>query len=121
LSVRLPALPWVVLNCAAAQVALTLVLFGPESPLRPFLILPFVLLLPGTALVRLLRLGDPLLELTLGITLSVALATLAATTALYAGVWSADAILVALAAAAVAAGLWELRRERRSPLARETS
>lgn len=80
----------------------------PDGPFRSAVILPFVLMLPGTALVRLLNVGEPLLELTLGVALSVALATLAAMATLYAEAWSPDAVLTLLVEVTIAAVLIEL-------------
>jgi hypothetical protein len=89
-----------------------MVLGGADFALRPLVILPIILLLPGMALVRLLDLREPVLELTLGIATSVALATLAASATLYAGAWAPDEVLVGLAVVALTASWWELRQER---------
>lgn len=94
--------------CAMATTAVILVMRAvPDGPFRGAVILPFVLLLPGTALVRLLNLGIPLLELTLGIALSLALATLLAMVSLYAKAWSPDAVLTLLVEVTIAAVLFE--------------
>jgi hypothetical protein len=66
---------------------------GLESPLRPLLALAFLSLCPGMAFIRLLRLDDPIAEVTLAVALSVALDTLVAGSMVYAGTWSAEVIL----------------------------
>jgi hypothetical protein len=63
------------------------VLVTPGSPLRPLLLLSFLLVGPGLALVRLLRIGDFVMELTLALALGIVLATLVSGTMAYSGHW----------------------------------
>jgi hypothetical protein len=63
------------------------VLLGVEMPLRVALTFLFFLLGPGMAFVPLLRLEDWLMELTLGVALSLALTTLFSEAMLYSSAW----------------------------------
>ena len=89
----------VALAIVAAAGATTIALaMGTPGFLGP-VVVAFVLVCPGLAIVRLLELREPLLEVVLGVTLSVALAGLVSATQLYLGAWSPAgtvAILVAL-------------------------
>lgn len=76
-------------------VATSLLAFtGSESPIRPVVVIWFMLLCPGMAYVRLLKLREPLTELTFGVALSIAINTIVAAMMLYAGVWSPSLSLV---------------------------
>src|SRR3954453_15520430 len=57
--------------------------FGIEAGFRPALAIAFLLICPGVALVRHFRPGDVWEQLTLGIALSIALATLIGTVSVY--------------------------------------
>lgn len=59
-----------------------------ESPLRAAIAFWFLVVCPGMALVRLLRLADPLIELTLAVAVSLALDAIIASVMVYAGAWS---------------------------------
>ena len=78
--------------------------------LRPAAVFAFVLIAPGTALVRLLPLRDPLERAVLAVALSASLATLLAEAAAIGHFWHPTAMLAALAAACSAAAVVELRR-----------
>jgi hypothetical protein len=69
----------------------------------------FVLVCPGMALVRLLRLEDSVVELVAGVGLSVAVATIVTTVTVYGGIsswrWTLGGLLVLVGVAAVAQ-LW---------------
>ena len=81
-----------------------LVVWGSVTPaLRGPVVLAFLLVGPGMALVHPLRLRDRLAELCLAVALSIALDTLFASAFLYARGWSPDGILAALIAVAVLA------------------
>jgi len=89
--------------CAVAAIA---GFWGALEPVRPYVVLPFLLVAPGLALVRLLRLGDLATELAVAIGLSLAVNGLAAGIMAYAGAWSAGGTLAAaLTATSVAAGV----------------
>ena len=93
-----------VLAGATAAVALAL-LVGLQQTLA-YLVLVYALSVPGLALVRLLRLKDPLLEIVTGVMLSTSLAGLVALAQVYLGALSPPAvlwILIAVATVALAA------------------
>jgi hypothetical protein len=85
-----------------------LVLVDVQSPARSGLVAAFLFLCPGLALVRLLRLEEPLLELTLAIAFSLALAGLVSLTLLYAHLWSPGAGLAILVAITIGGSGLEL-------------
>lgn len=103
---------WPLLIVVWALVTGLLVFAGSDTPLRPVVVLPFLLVCPGLALVRLLRIREPVTELTLGVALSVALAVLVPGAMLYTGAWSPKASLALLIAAALAASGPDLVRPR---------
>src|SRR4051794_8382675 len=65
--------PWPLVIAVSTLCAVAAALGGWEAPFRPALVLWFVLVCPGMALVRLLRLGEPVTEWTLAVALSVTL------------------------------------------------
>ncbi len=77
-----------------ALAALAGVALDPSQPLRSFAVLPFVVIGPGLALTGLLRLSDPLLEVTLVVALSFAVQTLVGMITVYGGLWSPELVLV---------------------------
>jgi hypothetical protein len=87
---------WPAVIIGSAIAAAVFAFAVPESPVRPFVVVWFVLVCPGMALVRMLRLADPLLELATGIALGIALELLVVVLALYSGVWSPRWILAGL-------------------------
>lgn len=100
-SLRLDWRHRLVLVSAAAAGLATLVPDG--SALRPPVVLWFMLIGPGLALVALVSKGDALTEITLGVALSMGIDTLLALAMLYAGVWRPTWALFALVALAVGA------------------
>lgn len=68
-----------------------------HSPFRSLISLSFLLLAPGLAVARLLRLDDRLMQLSLALALSLALDALVATLLLYANAWSVESIFFILA------------------------
>lgn len=88
---------------AVAAAAVAAAVADAPQPLRAAVVVVFVCLVPGYALVRLLRLRDPLLEGAVSVGASLAIAVLVSTLALYAGAWSPPGILVTLALVVVAA------------------
>ena len=104
----------------AAAVSLLVFLQAPPS-YRAAPVLLFVVLVPGIAVVRLLRIPGVLVQLTLGLAVSLALAVLVPSLMVYAGWWSprgALVVLVAIAALASAAALVRELRRLRSEVAR---
>jgi uncharacterized membrane protein len=95
--------------CSTILVALVAFVL-PAGPLRPVLVIPFLLVCPGLALVRRLRLAEWWVELMLAIGVSVAVDTLLATAMVYAGVWSPRLLLAVLVWLGLIAGIEELIR-----------
>jgi uncharacterized membrane protein len=95
--------------CSAILVALVAFVL-PLEPVRPVLVVPFLLICPGMALVRRFRLAEWWLELLLAIGVSVAVDTLLATAMVYAGVWSPRLLLAVLVWLSLIAGIEELIR-----------
>lgn len=90
---------------AAAALALAVHLVVPPSAVRAAVTLTFLLLCPGLAVVRLLRLPSRLIVLTLSIALSLVLDQVTAMVSMYAGGWSPSGCLAALALVTAAAAL----------------
>lgn len=98
--------------------AVAAVLAEVGAPVQPVLVLWFVLVCPGLALVGLVRPRSPLFALTLSIAVSCALAVVVAQALLFAGTWSPVAGLVVLAAlttTAVGVDLLGVRRGAHPP------
>lgn len=79
---------WPSVIIASALTVNVVVLGDVQSVIRPLLVFWFLLICPGMAFVRLLRIRPFASELTLGLTLSITLDTIVAAILLYAGVWS---------------------------------
>jgi len=99
----------VVWSATAALVVFT----GATPSVRAPIIVAFLLVCPGLALTRLLRLGDLAVELTMAIALSIALDGLVAGSLLYAGEWSPRIGFTVLLAVAVVAAAIDAARTRR--------
>ncbi|WP_327090115.1 hypothetical protein OIE66_05710 [Nonomuraea sp. NBC_01738] len=99
------ALTWLLaLACIAGAV---IALANIQTPLRPLLISLFLLVVPGAAVVGLLRDRDPLAALSVGAAASLVLNVLLAQGMLFFGVWSPRA---GVATVAVLAGLMYVLR-----------
>ncbi len=97
-----------------------IVTFGSVLPgLRPFVVLPFLLLCPGLAWVRQLRLEYPLAELTLAVSVSLVLDTVVAAGMLYAGAWSPKGSLALLLALTLVALVLDAVRDKARRRCRE--
>ena len=72
----------------------------------------FVLVCPGLALVPLFGLDDVWAEVTLALAASVTVSTVLATTLLFAGLWSPTAIFIGLATISLAGAGLQLQRVR---------
>lgn len=104
--------PWLILLSAGAAV---LALHAPGgSPARVAATLWFVLVCPGMAYVRLLSVGDVLIELGLAIALSISLAVVVSLAMVYLKLWHPDIALYALAATAVSGAMLQLCSGRRA-------
>jgi hypothetical protein len=100
-------LPAVAIALALAAGAATL--WAAPAPLRPAVVLLFLAVGPGLALVGLLGLDDPLEELMLVIGASLVLDLLAAQALVLAGAWSAEACIQLLMAVAIGGAIAHMR------------
>jgi len=91
--VRLQRWTWPVIIVASALGTGLATFRDAAAAARPALSLWFLLICPGMAFVRLLRLNDAIAQLTLAVALSLALDTIVAVAMLYAGFWSPKGIL----------------------------
>ena len=100
-----------------AAAALASAVYGvPElEVLRPAVVLPFATVVPGYAWARVARVGSPLVELVVGVLLSLALVTLLALGLLALGEWSPGVVLAGLVVLTVVAVLARVRQQRRAP------
>lgn len=103
---------WPALLGASAAGAALVSLADVQAPIRTVLTLWFLLVCPGMACVRLLRLGRPLYEWSLAIALSLALDMLVAEAPLYLGWWSPRASLLLLLWLTVGAGFVQFETAR---------
>jgi len=92
---------------SAALVALGILMpvlaaLEPAQPIRALAAAGVLLLLPGVAVARFLRLGDPVLFLVASTSVSLALTVLTSTGLMYAGIWSWQLTLALLGAVTVA-------------------
>jgi hypothetical protein len=101
--VLIPA--WAVLACILA------VAHAPQALRAPVVIL-FLCVVPGAAIVRLLEIDALAIELALAVGLSLALSGVTAAGLLYAHLWSPLAVLLIVAGATVAVGLRDLQLGR---------
>ena len=109
---------WGPVAIASAILAGALDASGTHSPVRLAVTLWFLLVCPGMALVRLLRLDDAAAELAIAVAVSLALAVGAASILLYSGRWSPDTTLGILIAITVVAAVAPLARARPLPRTR---
>ena len=78
----------------------------PVQPIRALAAASVLMLLPGIAVARLLRVGDPILFLAMVPAVSLALTVLTSTSLMYVGIWSWQLTLTLLGAVtAVLAGI----------------
>ncbi len=77
--------------------------------LRPVFLFWFILICPGMAIIRLIRIGDPVFELVLSIALSFALGTLFAELLVFTKHWSPPAVLGGLIIISLAGAILQLR------------
>lgn len=105
---------WPVALLASAGGAVAAYLWDPPGALRFAVVGWFLLICPGMALARLLRLRDPLAEWSLAVALSLGLATLVGSALLYAGRWDVGHAVATLAALCAACALAQLVAEVRA-------
>lgn len=102
----------IVLSAALAGAAFAARL-GP--PLQPIAAFWFLLVCPGMAYIRLVRIATPLVELALAVALSLALDTLVAEAFVLAGRWSAAGALATLIALSLVGAALQVARAGRGP------
>ncbi|MDQ3669800.1 MAG: DUF1616 domain-containing protein [Actinomycetota bacterium] len=88
---------WSAVSFAAIVAALAVTFASVDGVARAAVAVPFVLVFPGTALVRLAPVGDLVATATLSVALSIALAIVVPALLVYAGAWSPHAALAILA------------------------
>jgi hypothetical protein len=98
---------WLAFAAASAGASYLAVLMNAPVAFRATVTLLFLFFVPGLAIVRFLRLTDPLLLVTLAVGTSLALDALVSITMLYAGVWSPRIALAIIAGIGVFAALIE--------------
>lgn len=99
---------WPILILSSALAAVAVSLLDAPPLVRAPLVGWFLLVCPGMAFVRLLRIQNGLALWTLAIALSFALSILVPTLMLYANLWSPNGTLVILAAASIAGALLDV-------------
>jgi hypothetical protein len=109
---RILALAWPCVIVLSAAVAIVSLQSPGGSPVRVAATLWFVLLCPGSAYVRLLDLGDLLIELGLAVALSICLATVLSLVMIYLKLWHPVAALYVLAVIAAPGVDLQLRSAR---------
>jgi hypothetical protein len=102
-------LPAVAIALALAAGAVTL---GAPAPLRPAVVLVFLAIGPGLALVGLLGLDDPLEELLLVVGASLVLDLLVAEALVLTGAWSVETCIPLLMAIAIGGAFAHMRLVR---------
>ena len=95
--------PIIIILSAGAAELVTFVI--PASPMRPIVVIWFLFICPGMAVVRLLRLNEPVVEWTLAIALSIAVDASVAAIQLYTGRWSPTLTLEILIALSLAGAI----------------
>jgi hypothetical protein len=103
---------WVLslLLAVSGWIALGIVMAQAPTPARTIAVFGFVLICPGAALIRLLRLRDPLERAVLGLAIGLSLATLTSEAAAIGHPMRAGLVLVVLASVCTAAALAEVVR-----------
>ena len=85
---------WPLIISTSGIVLMVLVLSNVQSPARVVIAVGFLMVCPGMAFVRLLDIGQSLIEWTLAVGLSIALVTLVAGVMIYAGVYTVERTLL---------------------------
>jgi hypothetical protein len=94
---------WPGLIVASAVAAVVVVLTGWDHPLRAILVLWFLCVIPGLAVLHPLELPDPVTGLALVVPLSLAIDALVAGALVYAGLWSPHLATMIVAVLSMAA------------------
>jgi len=105
LSLLLAVSGWIVLGIVAAQA---------PTPARTIAVFGFILICPGAAVIRLLRLREPLERIVLGLAIGLSLATLISEVAALGHPVRAELVLAVLASVCTVAALAEMVRGTRA-------
>lgn len=100
---------WPTLIIILALLSILLALTSSGWALRPYVLFLFVLICPGMATIRLLRVNDSLTELILAIALSLALGTLLAELLVLTKHWSPTLILAGLVGISLIGAVLQIR------------
>jgi hypothetical protein len=90
---NLSTIKWVAILLISAAAVEATIYHNVPLPVRPIVILWFLLICPGMAFVQLLQIKDALHEMVLAVALSLAIDVIVAMVILYAGLWSPALIL----------------------------
>ena len=100
---------------AIAVVAAVLVAADITTVVRPFVVIPFLLLVPGLAIVELIGVPDPLERFALAVAVSLALAIGISLAMLYGRFWFPAGAVIALAVLVVGLTALTHAREHKAP------
>lgn len=112
-------LAWAAACTALGALAIVLVLIDASTVVRGPVVLTFLLLCPGLAIVRLLRISDVAAELSLAVAMSLALTGGVTLIQAYTGNWHPTVALLALAGITLAAIVAEILIGRRPEVAEQ--
>ena len=118
---RITAWLWPTIIMLSALSASLFAFTGVESPVRQAIAFWFLMVCPGMAFVRLLRIQDQFAQWSLAIALSLALDASVAGSMLYAGVWSPTWAVVMLTGVSVSGAVLQLALEHRDIVATNSS
>ena len=107
---RLLGFTWVwpaVIICSAIAAGLVTFVIT-DTTVRPIIVMWFLFICPGMALVRFFRIHEPVVEWTLALALSFSIDAIVASMLLYAGRWSPTAILSILIGLSLAGAMVQL-------------
>jgi hypothetical protein len=99
---------WAATNVLVTVAVAAVTLGDVGSPVRPLVVLCFLLVCPGMAIVRLFAIDEFLTRLTLAVATSIALATVASATTVYAGRSSIGLALTGLVSVTLGGTLVEI-------------
>jgi len=112
-------LAWAVACTALGALAIVLVLLEASTVVRAPVVLTFLLLCPGLAIVRLLRISDVATEWSLAVAMSLALAGAVTLIQAYTDTWDPTVALLVLTGITLAATAAELLIRRRPEAAEQ--
>lgn len=110
---------WPIVIIVSALLSGMLAFGDTGGALRPVILFWFILVCPGMAIVRLIRLGDQVFELVLSIALSLVLSTLLAELLVLTKHWSPSAILAILIAISITGAMLQFRQPSERDVRRE--